>query len=192
VAAVTLRTDLDALLAGAGIDDANIDQAIEDEHVRSLLYRKVVAIAVASQSRASDRTIVATILRDPVDLVSKSAVVEFMDAIAMKTADPAVFRQWAAGLRAETAQLAADATHTFISRRIDDWNVYLSIGAGRIPTSGELASTTHWMQRLLAERSTSPPVLALLADIGRTRKIRNIARHRAASRAVRENSRPPV
>jgi hypothetical protein len=46
------------------------------------------------------------------------------------------------------------------------------------------------MQRKIATESTSPPVLAMLAETGSTRKIRNIARNRAGSRAVR-NVRSP-
>ncbi|MGW6283699.1 hypothetical protein [Streptomyces sp. NPDC055107] len=40
------------------------------------------------------------------------------------------------------------------------------------------------MQRRLAEKSTSPAVLALLAESGGTRKIRNIAEDRARKRGA--------
>ncbi|MFI0370838.1 hypothetical protein ACH35V_23455 [Actinomadura sp. 1N219] len=48
-----------------------------------------------------------------------------------------------------------------------------------------MASITDWMQRLIATKSTSLPVLAMLAETGSTKKTRNIARNRARSRAVR-------
>jgi hypothetical protein len=50
----------------------------------------------------------------------------------------------------------------------------------------EMAGVTDWMQRRIATESTSLPVLAVLTEIGSTKKIRNIARNRAGSRAVRD------
>jgi hypothetical protein len=41
------------------------------------------------------------------------------------------------------------------------------------------------MQRRIATESTSLPALAMLAETGSTKKIRNIARNRAGSRAIR-------
>lgn len=106
---MTLRTDLTALLAAAGIIDVNVDEAVVDDldhaHVRSSAYRRVIAVATASQHRNGDD--------------------------------------------------------------------------GRVPTPAELAGVTDWMQRLLADRSTSLPVLAVLAEHGSTRKIRNVATNRA-------------
>ncbi|MFD5390867.1 hypothetical protein [Streptomyces sp. NPDC056669] len=51
-----------------------------------------------------------------------------------------------------------------------------------MPTPAELAKVTDWMQRVLAEESTSPGVLALLAESGNAKKTRNIAKNRAGSR----------
>ncbi|MER7699221.1 MULTISPECIES: hypothetical protein [unclassified Streptomyces] len=53
-------------------------------------------MTASSQSR--DRVIVAVVLRGPVGVVSKSAVVAFVDGMAMKASGPAEFRQWPAGL----------------------------------------------------------------------------------------------
>lgn len=184
---MTLRTDLATLLADAAITDVDIDKAAEDEHFRSAIYRKVIAVAVASRCRANDRAIVATILRDPVETVAKTAVVELVDRIAMGAADPAEFQQWAADLVPEISLLQAEGHRRFVHRRIHDWTVYLTIRADRTPNADELTDITDWMQRIIAEESTSPPILIFLAENGRTKKIRNIARNRARSRAVRTN-----
>jgi hypothetical protein len=45
-----------------------------------------------------------------------SAIVELVDRIAMKTADPADFRQWAAGLMPDIEQLTADGHRRFPHR----------------------------------------------------------------------------
>jgi hypothetical protein len=182
---LTLRADLTALLADAGIVDVDIDKALADEHVRSSAYRKVIAVAAAARRRDDDRAVVSVILRDPEGMVSKGAVVELVDRIAMKTDDSADFKQWAGGLMPEIEHLMTNGDPAFVHRRIHDWTIYLTVLAGRTPAAAELASATHWMQRRLATESTSPPLLAMLTEMGNTRKIRNIARNRARSRAVR-------
>jgi hypothetical protein len=179
---MTLRTDLTALLAEAGIADVDIDKALAVEHVRSSAYHKVIAVVAASQCRDNDRTVVATVLRDPVELVSKTVVVKLVDNVARKMNDPIEFQQWAARLVPEIDHLTAVQHRAFLHRRIHDWTIYLTIMAGRTPTTAEMASITHWMQRLIATESTSLRVLAILAETGCTRKIRNIARNHADGR----------
>ncbi|MFI1226937.1 MULTISPECIES: hypothetical protein [unclassified Streptomyces] len=182
---MTLRSDVAELLAGAGILDVDLDDAVADEHVRSSAYRRVVLATASSPSRDRDRAIVATILRDPVDLVSKTAVVALVDGIAMEATGPAEFRQWAAGLLPEIERALAEVWCAFIRHRIHDWLFSLSVADGHVPTPVELAKVTDWMQRRLAEKATSPAALALLAESGRRRKTRNIARNRAGSRKWR-------
>jgi hypothetical protein len=188
---MTLRADLTALLADAGIVDVDIDKAVEHQHVRSSAYRKVVAVVAAAQRRDKDRAVVSVILRDPNDLGSKSAIVELVDSIAMRADDPTDFHQWAVGLMQEIDQLMADAHRRFLHRRIHDWMIYLTIMTGRTPAAAEMASVTDWMQRRIATESTSLPVLAMLTETGSTKKIRNIARNRAGSRACTDNA-PPL
>lgn len=180
---MTLHSDVAELLAGAGILDVDVDNAVADEHVRSSAYRRVVLVAASSRSRDRDRAIVATILRDPHEMGSKSAVVDLVDRIATKATGPAEFRQWSAELLPEIGQLKTEAYREFIRRRIDDWLFYLSIEDGHVPTPVELAEVTYWMQRVLAEESTSPAVLAVLAESGRSKKIRNIAQNRCPDRS---------
>ena len=103
----------------------------------------------------------------------------------MKVTGPAEFRQWSAELLPEIDQLKTEQFREFIRRRIHDWLFYLSIKDGHVPTPAELAKVTDWMQRLLAEESTSPAVLALLAESANSKKTRNIAKNRAGSRKLK-------
>jgi hypothetical protein len=170
---MTLRADLTALLAHAGITDVDVDRAVEDEHVRIPAYLRVISVAAAAHHRDGDRTLVATIVRDPMATAARTAVVELVDRIASRSASAGEFQRWAAGILPEVGQFE------FIHRRVRDWTLYLSIEDGHVPTPDELAAATDWMQRMLAERSTSVPTLTVLAEHGRYRKIRNIARNRA-------------
>ncbi|MEU7486908.1 hypothetical protein [Streptomyces sp. NPDC042319] len=173
------------LLAEAGILDVDVEDAVADEHVRSSAYQRVVSVTASSRSRDRDRAIVATILRDPNEMSSKGAVVALVDRIAMKATGPAEFRRWSAELLPEIDQLKAEGYREFIRRRIHDWLFYLAIEDGHVPTPAELAEVTDWMQRLLAEVSMSPAVLALIAESANTKKTRNIAKNRAGSRKLR-------
>lgn len=112
---------------------------------------------------------------------SKTAVVALVDEIAWKVTGPAEFRQWSDELLPEIDQFKTQAYREFIRRRIHDWLFCLSVEDGHVPTPAELAEVTDWMQRHLAEWSTSPAVLALLAGSANTRKTRNIAKNRAGS-----------
>lgn len=176
---MTLHTDVAALLAEAGIVDVDVDEAVADEHVRTAAYLRVVSVIADSDNRDRDRDIVATILRDPHELGSKTAVVALVDSIAIGSTGPSEFRQWSAALLPEIDRLQSYGD--FIRRRIDDWALYLSVRDGHVPDPSELAAATDWMQRKLAEKSTSPPVLTLLAESGNTKKIRNIAKNRTRS-----------
>ncbi|RII20601.1 hypothetical protein DSC45_05185 [Streptomyces sp. YIM 130001] len=181
---MTLRSDLAELLAGAGIVDVDIDDAVEDEHVRWAVYRSVVAVAASSCSRERDRALVAAILRDPVEMVSKSAVVELVDRVAEKASDSGVFRQWSVQLRSEIDRFKVESHREFVRRRVYDWQFYLAVKEGHVASSAELARVTRWMQRRLAEESTSRRLLTLLAESGSSKKIRNIAKNRAGSREL--------
>ncbi|WP_369211708.1 hypothetical protein [Streptomyces flavofungini] len=181
---MTLRADVAALLVAGGICDVDVDDAVADEHVRSAAYKRVVAAVSSSPSRGQDRTIVAMILRDPIEIVSKTAVVDLVDSVAIRASGPGEFRRWSAGLLPEIERLQAEGNREFIRRRIHDWSFHLSIKDGHEPTSAELARVTDWMQRLLAETSTSSAVLALLAESGNRKKTRNVAKNRAGSSAV--------
>ncbi|MEV8312561.1 hypothetical protein AB0Q95_00170 [Streptomyces sp. NPDC059900] len=182
---MTLRSDVAELLAEAGILDVDVDEAVADDHARTAAYLRVVSAIAAWQSRERDRAIVATILRDPNDMGSKTAVVALVDEIARKVTGPDEFRQWSQALLPEIDRLAAEGHREFIRRRIHDWLLHLSVKDGHVPTPEELAEVTDWMQRHLAEGAVSPAVLAVVAESARTNKTRNIAKNRAGSRELR-------
>ena len=175
---MTLHTDLTTLLADAGLVDVDIDAAVADEHRRSAAYQRIVAVAAASERREGDRELVATIVRDPSEMTAKTAVVDLVDRIAPKAAGPEEFRRWSAEILPQTDRFTTESNREFVRRRVRDWQFWWAAEEGHVPAETELAEVTPWMQRLLAEESTSTPVLALLAESGATKKIRNIAKNR--------------
>ncbi|NDZ90286.1 hypothetical protein G3I23_32920 [Streptomyces sp. SID10115] len=118
-------------------------------------------------------------------MAAKTAVVALVDKTAYEVAGPEEFRRWADGVLPETERLKTAAFREFIRRRVDDWLLCLTVKDGHVPTPDELAEVTDWMQRHLAEFSTSRAVLAVVAGSARTKKTRNIAKNRANSRELR-------
>ncbi|GAA4679529.1 hypothetical protein GCM10023324_36780 [Streptomyces youssoufiensis] len=177
------------LLAEAGVLDVDVEDVedvediVADEHVRSAAYQRVVSVAAAAPSRERDRALVATILRDPHEMTSKTAVVALVDGVAARASGQAEFRRWAAGVLPEVDRLRTEAYREFVRRRVHDWLFHLAVRDGHVPTAAELAQVTDWMQRLVAEESTSPAVLALLAASGRRGKTRNVATNRSRSQS---------
>ncbi|MGW6267851.1 hypothetical protein [Streptomyces sp. NPDC055060] len=188
---MTLHSDVAALLAEAGISDVDVDEVVADDHARTSAYLRVVSAIAASRSHDPDRDpdrdreVVAAMLRDPNTMGARTAVVALVDEVALRTTDPAEFRQWSAALLPTIDRLATGPDREFIRRRIEDWLFCLTVESGHVPTPEELAEATDWMQRHLAEWSTSPEVLAVVAESARTKKTRNIAKNRANSRELR-------
>ncbi|WP_221179385.1 hypothetical protein [Streptomyces botrytidirepellens] len=174
-------SDVAELLAGAGILDVDVDDAVADEHVRSSAYQRVVSVTASSRSRDRDRAIAATILRDPIEMVSKTAVVALVDRIAMKVTGPAEFRQWSVELLPEIDQLKTEGYREFIRRRINDWLFYLSIEDGHVPTPAELAKVTDYATR---------PRRGVDAA-GGTRPARRVGQHQEDTKHREEPSRKP-
>ncbi|MEU8958083.1 hypothetical protein AB0C93_27710 [Streptomyces sp. NPDC048518] len=182
---MTLRSDLAELLAEAGIVDVDLDEAVADEHVRASAYRRAVSAIASSGSRDRDRAIVATIARDPLEFISKTAVVALVDDVAHEVSGPDEFRQWSDELLPEFDRFTEESHREFVRRRVHDWLLYLTVKDGHVPTADELAEVTDWMQRHLAEYARSPEVLAVVAESARTKKTRNLAKNRANSRELR-------
>ncbi|WP_370935333.1 hypothetical protein [Amycolatopsis sp. cg13] len=167
----TLRADLTALFEAAGLTDVEVDAAVANEHVRSAAYRRVIS----ASGGADRRELAAVLVRDPEPLTAKTAVVELVDHLAGETADPAEFLRRAAEIVEEAGRLAPAKDREFVRQRVRDWELWLETENGRVLDVADLESASDWMQRRLADFSASRQVLALLAEHGRTKRIRNTA-----------------
>lgn len=173
-----MRADLAALFDAAGLTDVDLDATVADEHARSAAYRRVIAAAVAP----NPRDLAAVLARDPEPLTAKTALADLVDHLAKTATDSSEFRQRAAEIAAETEQLAPARDRQFLRQRVLDWELWLATENGQTPSAASLSSASDWMQRRLADFSSSQQVLALLGEHGRTKKIRNTAANRAIPR----------
>ncbi len=175
-----LRRDLEQVLGDVDRHcDGDIDRLLNDEHERIALY--VSALATVTAER--ERELVALVLRDPDHPAARSAVCYHIDTRAPQLRTTSAITAWAATL----ADLVAH--DSFLCRRIEDWRLFADVVKGRPVALHALSAATPWMQRKLAEEASSLSVLAVLAETGLTKKIRNIAGHRA-NRVRRTAGRP--
>ncbi|HEU5427417.1 MAG TPA: hypothetical protein VFU74_11115 [Actinocrinis sp.] len=112
------------------------------------------------------------VLRDPDQAMAVSAVLQHIDRRASGLDDDQ-FAQWAA----QTATRVEG--HAPLVRRLRDWTTLKAINAGQPIDGAALADATDWLQRTLAETTTSSAALTILAESGRTRRVRNTASIRA-------------
>ena len=156
------------LAALAGRDPVEAQASITDEHTRYDLYRR----ALRADAPGTEAGIVGIVLRDPDRGMAGSALVDHVDRLAAGLDACRPFRERVRDLR------EAAAAFDFLQRRISEWELLKQSVEHPGVCAPEILHASRWLQRTLADQSTSPAVLQALAEDGRTRKIRNIARDR--------------
>jgi hypothetical protein len=147
------------------------------EHRRFARYLR----ALEAVTEADEAELVAAVLRDQDATMADSAVGRHLDRRAVGLLTGPRFTAWARTM----TEVIAD--REFLSLRLREWTLLRTIALGDPWTAEELTGTTDWFQRTVATTPivTSPKALELLAERGRTRRVRN-----AASRQLRSRGRP--
>ncbi|AKL64957.1 hypothetical protein OHU17_31025 [Streptomyces goshikiensis] len=141
-------------------------------------YTLHLASLAAAPDEADEAERVAAVLRDPDRVMAESAVVTHLDRRAARLLADERFQDWA---RAVGAALEGRA---FPVARLREWSLLQSVNQGGPWSAAELAGASDWCQRTAVALLTSYEALRLLADAGRTRRVR----HAAAQRLVRRPS----
>ena len=146
--------------AGDGFDEA-------DEHHRYQLY--VDALLLAREN--VDDELLAIVLQEPDRLVSQSALLVSVDSAAARFTS-AELRRWS------EERSAAIWQHEFNRRRLSEWLLYKELLEGNVERREEILQSTDWLQRKVAADADRADVLEMLADRGRTRRVRSLAESR--------------
>ncbi|MGQ0840267.1 MAG: hypothetical protein ACT4N7_17090 [Actinokineospora sp.] len=146
VAALTGRADHDQAALAA------------DEHLRYEWYREAAPV--------DERAFLALVLRDPDQAMAVAAVVARIDARARSDAD---FARWAAAVKPAVAQV------DFVRSRLAEWCVLRDAFAGKPVDPAAVLAASDWAQRKLAA-VVDGELLVLLAEHGRTRRVRALTR----------------
>lgn len=166
---MSLRADIERILRIVNVGDADVDRLVHDEHVRYQMY--VDALSLASPSE--ERELISTVLRDPDSIMSEAAVVAHVDRRASILHSRSSFHAW-------TELLVESASrYSFIIRRINEWEIFKEIMDGGTGSVESLRDASDWLQRKLSQEATSRAALETLAEIGRTKRVRNMAESRA-------------
>ncbi|MEU1369096.1 hypothetical protein ABZ454_23590 [Streptomyces sp. NPDC005803] len=148
------------------------DRCTEDEHQRFARYLHELAV-VRDEEEAN---LVARILRDPDPTMAQSAIVRHLDRRAALLLTDDGFTAWACAMSEISAQ------REFLTRRLREWTLLRSITAGEPWSSEEVTTGSDWFQRKAVEALSSPAALTLLAEAGRTRRVRADASRRLGQR----------
>jgi hypothetical protein len=140
------------------------------EHRRFARYLHALE-AVAETGEAD---LVAAVLRDPDAAMAESAVGRHMDRRASQLLTAPAFTGWASAMAEVIAERA------FLTRRLGEWSLLRSIVLDEPWAVEKVTGASDWFQRLATTTQivSSLDALRLLADNGRTRRIRNAANRR--------------
>ncbi|WP_326593022.1 hypothetical protein [Streptomyces sp. NBC_01294] len=142
------------------------------EHGRYVLYLEALDVV----PEADEADLVAAVLRDDCVSMAQSAVNRHMERRAAELLTDSHFPAWARMMAATIGD------RDFLTGRLREWTLLRAIALDEAWTAEEVTSASDWFQRTAVEIISSPGALNLLAECGRTRRVRN-----AASRRIQES-----
>ena len=138
------------------------------EHARFAAY----TVQLEQAAPAEEAALVRRILTDPDRTMAESAVTRHLDRRAAALHTRPDYTGWAESMAAATAG------RTFLADRLREWTLLRAVHLNH-PWDPEtlIRESSNWLQLKLAEAPATPaPALTLLADQGRTKRIRHLAR----------------
>lgn len=144
-----------------GINNAD-GRCTEDAHQRFARYLHELVV-VRDEDEAD---LVTRILRDRDTAMAQSAIVRHLYRHAAQLLTDDEFTSWAHAM----AEISAE--REFLTHRLREWTLLRSITVGEPWDSEEVTTGSDWFQRKAVEILPSPAGLTLLAEAGRTRRVR--------------------
>lgn len=135
------------------------------EHVRFAAYLDMLG-HVADLDEVD---LVSRVLTDPDQTMARSAVLRHLDRRAAGLCPGPTFEGWA------QAMTAAMIRHPLLARRLREWSLFRAITLKLPWQPDDLLASSNWLQ-LKTAAATNPEAIEILAEAGRTKRIRNIAR----------------
>jgi hypothetical protein len=135
------------------------------EHLRFAAYLS----ELAQVADADEPVLVTKVLSDPDRAMAHSAVLRHLDRRASALYLGPAFEPWT------EAMTRATVRHPLPARRLQEWSLFRAITLGQPWHPAALLESSDWLQRKVAG-TPSTEALRLLAESGRTRRIRSTAR----------------
>ncbi|MEU6026343.1 hypothetical protein ABZ825_04880 [Streptomyces tauricus] len=146
------------------------DSPIDEEPAEHRRFARYLS-ALEAVAEADEAELVAAVLQDKDASMAHSVVVRHIDRRAAELLAHSRFTTWADTLTGIIAE------HDFLTRRLREWSLVRAIALGDRWGPEDLTTASDWCQRTVTtgQIATSPEALALLAEQGRTRRVRNAA-----------------
>ncbi|XQE77730.1 hypothetical protein ACN24L_01425 [Streptomyces microflavus] len=144
------------------------DPDLDEEPAEHGRYRRYLQ-ALDGVAETDEADLVTTVLRDPVMSMAQAAVNHHLERRAAQLLTDPAFTAWA------QMMATAVADRSFLTRRLSEWTLPRAIALDEPWTAEDLTTASDWFQRTAstAQIVTSSEVLSLLAERGRTRRVRN-------------------
>ncbi|MER5275181.1 hypothetical protein ABT025_05425 [Streptomyces sp. NPDC002809] len=145
-----------------------------DEHVRFAAY----VDKLGHVADANEVDLVSRVLTDPDLPMARSAVLRHLDRRAAGFFSGPAYEGWAQRLTPATID------HPFLAQRVREWSLFRAITLKLPWQPANLLASSNWLQ-LKTAAGTNTEAVKILAEDGRTKRIRNTARiglkHRSES-----------
>jgi hypothetical protein len=143
--------------------DASQDEPAE--HLRFWAYLS----ALEQVTDATEADLVSEVLTDPDQAMAQSAILRHLDRRATELHPGPAYEPWAASM----AQAAGH--HSLLTRRLREWSLFRTITLNEAWHPDVLLDSSDWLQ-LKAAATSNTDAIEILAQHGRTKRIRNTAR----------------
>ncbi|MFF3332260.1 alpha/beta fold hydrolase [Streptomyces sp. NPDC002888] len=152
----------------SGEEDGTVNEDEPPEHARFATYVRELRQVTAAEEVA----LIRGILTDPDQVMARSAVLRHLDERATALHLAPAYAPWAESMTQATAD------HPFLTTRLREWTLLRSLALAHPWAPQSLTQASDWLQRKVAETSSQPEALSLLAEQGRTKRVRHTARTR--------------
>ncbi|MGW8768177.1 hypothetical protein ACWGN5_37510 [Streptomyces sp. NPDC055815] len=154
----------------------NVDDIVQnpDEHIRFAAYLD----NLRQVADADEVDLVRRVLTDPDPSMAQSAVLRHLDRRAAVLYPGPAYEGWA------QAMTRATIDHPFLTRRLREWSLLRAVTLGLPWQPDDLLASSNRLQ-LMTATGTNTEAIGILAEAGRTKRIRNAAQaalsHRSES-----------
>ncbi|MEU6915339.1 hypothetical protein [Streptomyces olindensis] len=144
------------------------EPAESDEPAEHLRYAAHLD-ALARVAGPDEPGLIGTVLTDPDRTMAQAAVLRHLDRRAAQLCSGPGWEEWARTMTRTVAR------HPFLTRRLREWSLFRAVTL-RLPWhEDELLAASDWLQ-LKTVAGPNPEASAILAERGRTKRIRTTAR----------------
>ncbi|MHA6757874.1 hypothetical protein [Streptacidiphilus sp. PAMC 29251] len=145
------------------------DDALQSEEPAEHLRFWTYLSALEQVTDADEPGLICEVLADPDQMMAESAVLRHLDHRASALHLGPGYEPWA------EMMTQATTSSPFLAQRLQEWSLFRAVALGQPWRPDTLLGSSNWLQLIVATTSNTDAV-SLLAEQGRTKRIRNTAK----------------